>query len=387
MIMNRTRTTVAGRRFAVASAHPLASQVGLDMLRGGGNAVDAVVAMAAALNVVEPYMSGVGGTGLLLLHLSNGTTKTLNFSGNTPATATPDKLTPETQASGPRSCLIPGNVAGWLEALARHGTRSPTAVFAPAVHLARDGFPLHPLNVRLMSDFVPKLTPVGQRIFAGVKMRVGAMLRQPELGTTLAAIGQHGGDYFYRGPLARKIAEHVASVGGFLSLDDLAGYRPEWQEPAAVSYRGLTVRTCPPNCEGFQILQTLKLLETEDLQSLGHNSADYIHLLSEAMKLATADRIRYCGDPKFHDIPLAHLLSDGYCVERRRLIDRHKASCSEGERWRRSAGSGVVPPGKVDGLTTHFTAVDAEGNVASVTQSLGDAFGSRGLHPRDRRSR
>src|SRR5262245_44293935 len=165
MIANRTRTVVAGRHGAVASAHPLASQAGLDMLRDGGNAVDAVVAMAAALNVVEPYMSGVGGAGLLLLHLAAGTTKVLNFSGNTPAAATPERFTPETKAAGPRAALIPGNVAGWLEALRAHGTKAAAVAFEPAVRLAREGFPLHPLNVRLIGDSLPQLSAEGRRIY------------------------------------------------------------------------------------------------------------------------------------------------------------------------------------------------------------------------------
>lgn len=377
MNINRTRTVVAGRYGAVASAHPLASQAGLDILRGGGNAVDAIVAMAAALNVVEPYMSGVGGAGFLLLHLANDRTRVLNFSGNTPKAATADRFTPEKKAAGPCAPLIPGNVAGWLEALAKHGTRSAAVAFEPAIRLAQDGFPLHPLNVRLIGEFLPKLSPDGQRIFGAGKLRIGAMLRQPELAASLSLIAQGGAEYFYRGPLARRITEFVASQGGLLTYDDLAGYQPEWQEPAQVQYRGLTVKTTPPNSEGFQILQTLKLLEADDLKALGHNSADYIHLLSEAMKLATADRIRWGGDPKFHDIPLQRLLSDDYVSRRRQAINRTRASRSEGERWRGPIADGAIRPGNIEGLTTHLTAVDQQGNVASITQSLGDAFGSR----------
>src|SRR5688572_14595474 len=135
------------------------------MLRGDGNAVDALVAMAAALNVVEPYMSGVGGAGFLLLHLADGKTRALNFSGNTPAAARPDRFTPEKKAAGPCAALIPGNVAGWLEALQRHGTKSAAVAFEPAIRLAREGFPLHPLNVRLIGDSLPLLTAEGQRIY------------------------------------------------------------------------------------------------------------------------------------------------------------------------------------------------------------------------------
>ncbi len=375
MIANRTRAVVAGRNGAVASAHPLASQAGLEMLRVGGNAIDAIVAMAAALNVVEPYMSGVGGAGLLLLHLARGETKTLNFSGNTPAAATPDQFTPQSVEAGPRACLIPGNVAGWLEALRAHGTQPATAVFAPAIRLAEEGFPLHPLNVRLIEQSLPRLNPPAAQIYGKVPRRIGAILQQPELAVSLRLIAEHGADYFYCGPLAHRMADYVQSQGGLLTRDDLAGYEPEWQQPVGVKYRGLEVKTCPPNSEGFQILQTLKLLESTDLRALGHNSADYIHALSEAMKLATADRIRWGGDPRFDDVPLDRLLAEDYLAERRKLIDCRKASRSEGERWRGPHAAGTVLPGKIEGLTTHVTAVDSQGNVASITQSLGNGFG------------
>ncbi|MDA1014587.1 MAG: gamma-glutamyltransferase [Planctomycetota bacterium] len=375
MFENRLRPVVAGTHGAVASAHPLASQAGLDTLRNGGNAVDAVVSMAATLNVVEPYMSGVGGVGFLLLHLTDGPTRVLNFSGNTPAAATPDQFTPELQDVGPKACLIPGNVAGWFEALDSHGTQSATDVMSAAICLAEQGFPLHPLNAQIIEKTLPRLNPAGRAIYGKQPPRVGAVLRQPELAGTLRAIAQHGPDYFYRGPLAHRIADHIQAEGGLLSREDLAGYAPEWQEPISVTYRGFEVMTCPPNCEGFQMLQTLQLLEATDLRSLGHNSAEYIHLLSEAMKLATADRIHWCGDPKFHDIPLERLLSEDYAAARRQWMNPAVASKSEGERWSGSPTSDVVSPGKIDGLTTHLTAVDAVGNVASITQSLGNAFG------------
>ncbi len=377
----RTRPTVAGMCGAVASAHPLATGAGLDVLRAGGNAVDAVVATAAALNVVEPYMSGLGGVGFLLLHLSGGETKVLNFSGNTPAAATPDQFTPEQQDHGPRACLIPGSVAGWMEALRAHGTMPAAKVFAAAIRLAEEGFPLHPLNARLLELALPRLNDAGREVFSGVPCRLGAVLRQPDLAASFRGIGEHGADHFYHGELGGRIADYIGSQDGLLTREDLAGYTPDWESPISVSYRGLEVKTCPPNCEGFQILQTLKLLETTDLKSLGHNSADYIHVLSEAIKLAVADRIRWCGDPKFHPVPLDRLLSEDYTAGRRKLINPKQASRSEGERWRGPREAGVVSPGKTDGLTTHLAAVDAEGNVASITQSLGNAFGSGVMVP------
>jgi gamma-glutamyltranspeptidase/glutathione hydrolase len=390
----RTRPVVAGREGAVASAHPLASQAGLDILRDGGNAVDAVIAMAASLGVVEPYMSGVGGVGFLLLHLAGGaglnrqagwagppaaaggTTKTLNFSGNTPARGTPDQFTPDDQDLGPRACMIPGNVAGWCEALRSHGTKPVSEVLAPAIRLADRGFPLHPFNVLFMERALPRLNEPGMHIFGQVPMRVGAILRQPDLATSLRQIADGGPDEFYRGKLGHRIADYIQSQGGLLSRDDLAGYQPDWEEPISVNYRGLEVKTCPPNNEGFQILQTLKLLEAEDLASLGHNSPAYIHLLSEAIKLAVADRIEWSGDPRFRPVPLGRLLSDDYIAKRRTLIDRQHPSRSEGERWEGKRAAGVVGPGELGGLTTHMAAVDSQGNVASITQSLGNGFGS-----------
>jgi gamma-glutamyltranspeptidase/glutathione hydrolase len=363
-------------RAAVASAHPLASAAGIDKLKAGGHAVDAVVAMAVALGVVEPYMSGVGGVGFLLLHEARGATRVLNFCGNTPAKATPDKFTYESKECGIRAPLIPGNAAGWFEALRQYGRLPVESIFAPAIEHAERGFPLHPFNVDLIRSSLPRVNSAGQAIYQAVPLRIGAILRQPELGQTLRRLAAEGPDYFYRGELASRIDQFMRDEGGLLTGDDLAGYRPDWEIPIDVTYRGLTVRTCPPNNEGFQILQTLKLLEGHDLAALGHNSAEYIHLVAEAVKLAVADRIRWAGDPKFSPVPLERLFSESYIVERRQSIDRQHAARSEGERWRAAAAPRSVPPGSIDGLTTHLSAVDEEGNVASITQSLGHGFGS-----------
>jgi gamma-glutamyltranspeptidase/glutathione hydrolase len=361
---------------AVASAHPLASAAGLEMLKAGGHAVDAVVAMAAAVGVVEPYMSGVGGVGFLLLHEAQGTTRVLNFSGNTPARGTPDQFTYESRERGIRAPLIPGNAAGWFEALRQHGRLPAATVFAPAIEHAERGFPLHPFNVDLIRNSLPRLNPAGRAIYEQVPLRIGAILRQPELGRTLRNLAEQGPDYFYHGELAERIDRFMHDERGLITANDLAGYHPDWETPIDVTYRGHTVKTCPPNNEGFQILQTLKLLEFFDLVELGHNSTEYIHLLSEAVKLAVADRIRWAGDPRFSPVPLERLLSHAYAAERRKLINHQTASRSEGERWRGTPTATAVRPGNIDGLTTHLTAVDDEGNVASITQSLGHGFGS-----------
>lgn len=375
MPLSRTRPVVAGTHAAVASAHPLASAVGIDMLKAGGHAVDAVVAMAVALGVVEPYMSGVGGVGFLLLHEATGQTRVLNFCGNTPALATPDKFTNETKERGIKAPLIPGNVAGWFEAHRQYGRLPVERIFAPAAEFAERGFPLHPFNVEMIRSSMPRLNPAGVEIYGRVPLRIGALLKQPDLGRTLRKLASDGPDYFYRGELAGRIDRFMRDEGGLITRDDLASYRPDWETPIEIGYRGLTVKTCPPNNEGFQILQTLKLLEGYDLAALGHNTADYIHLVSEAVKLAVADRIRWAGDPRIQPVPLDRLLSESYVAERRKKIDRQRASSSEGERWRGKLPVEPVRPGHVEGLTTHLAAVDEQGNVASITQSLGNGFG------------
>jgi gamma-glutamyltranspeptidase/glutathione hydrolase len=361
---------------AVASAHPLASNVGIEILKEGGHAVDAVVAMAIALGVVEPYMSGVGGVGFLLLHDAAGATRVLNFCGNTPAAARPELFTNDSKEHGIKAPLIPGNVAGWFEAHRKYGRLPMQRLFAPAIEFAEQGFPLHPFNVVMINSSFPRLNEPGRAIYGAVPLRIGAVLKQADLGRTLRRLAGEGPEYFYLGELAERIDRHMRAEGGLITREDLAGYRPDWETPVEIPYRGLTVKTCPPNNEGFQILQTLKLLESYDLANLGHNSADYIHLVSEAVKLAAADRILYAGDPKYRPVPLERLLSESYVRERRGLINLQRASFSEGERWRGAAAQVPVAAGKVDGMTTHLAAVDAQGNVASITQSLGNGFGS-----------
>ena len=374
MSLSRTRPVVAGLNGAVASAHPLASQAGLRILQDGGNAVDAVVTMAAALAVVEPYMSGPGGVGFLLLNRADGSNATLNFSGRAPAAATPDKfdIAPDL---GSRACMVPGNVAGWCMALHHEGTMTLQQVFAPAIRHARDGFPLHPGNAKFIEDNRGRLNEVGLNIFSAAECRIGGVLQLPDLGNTFERISQEGPAVFYEGEIGQQIADYAQLHNGLLTREDMATYLPKWETPIEVSYRGNTVRTCPPNNEGFQILQTLKLLEEYDLASLEHNSTEYIHLLTEAIKIAVADRIQWGGDPDFRAIPIEQLLSDEYVAKRRTLIQTDKASRSEGERWMGPRPDHAIRSGS-EGLTTHLAAVDAEGNVASITQSLGNGFGA-----------
>lgn len=374
-VISSTRPVVVGNNGAVASAHPLATQAGLEMLKLGGNATDAAIAMAVALCVVEPYMSGPGGVGFLLLRLQDGSSKTLNFSGNTPALARPELFTKETQKDGPKACLIPGNVAGWVEAMVRHGSLSLEKVFAPAIEWASEGFCLHPFNRVIMDRSYPRLNEAGRQILGKFPFQLGQTIRQPDLARTLSTIARHGSEPFYHGEIAKQIGEYVRQQGGFLTTDDLARYQPTWETPIESSYRGHTIRTCAPNCEGFQILQNLRLLEGFDLAAMQHNSTDYVHLLVESVKVATADRIRYGGDPKFNPVPIEKLLAEDYIATRRGGIRLDRAAISSGERWVPEVLPESVTAGTPEGMTTHLAAVDRWGNVASITQSLGDGFG------------
>jgi gamma-glutamyltranspeptidase/glutathione hydrolase len=381
MELSRKRPVVGGRHGAVASAHPLASQAGLDMLRSGGNAVDAVVTMAATLAVVEPYMSGPAGVGFLLLHRPGSQPRVLNFSGTSPSGAVPEAFDEQTRELGPKSALVPGNVAGWFEAIASEGTRGAADIFAAAIRHGRDGFPLHPSNAHFIGVARPRLNDVGQKVFGGLEPRIGEIHISTDLADTYSRLVEEGPELFYTGELGHRLADYTQEQGGLITREDLAGYQPEWVDPIEVNYRGLTVRTPGPNNEGMQILETLKILEGFDLSALGHNSTEYIHLLSEAIKLAVADRIRWCGDPKFSPVPLDQLLSDAYAATQRERIDRVRASVVEGERWGGFREGDFVAPGKIDGLTTHLSAVDVDGNVASITQSLGNGFGSGVMVP------
>ena len=215
--LSRTRPSVGGLNGAVASAHPLASQAGLETLRNGGNAIDAIVATAATLNVVEPYMSGIGGVGFLLFHPAGGDTRVLNFSGYAPRAATADQLTPEDQDIGPKACLVPCNLGGWLEALQAHGTQPADQVFSRAIELAERGFPLHPVNARMIEATLPRLNEAGHAIYGQVEPRIGSVLRQPALAETLRDLAAHGAEWFHGGSLGEKMADYIQSEGGLLT--------------------------------------------------------------------------------------------------------------------------------------------------------------------------
>ena len=375
------RPTVMGTRGAVASAHPLASMSGIRMLLEGGNAVDAAVAVASTLNVVEPFMSGAAGIGLMLISRArNRERHVLDFIGPAPRGADPARCTETELAGGPKSCATPGNLGGWLTALERFGSMPRQKVLAPAIDLAENGVPLTFANVKFFEQSRAQLarSAEAERLFLGNGgPRPGKVVTYKELAATLRQVAEGGLEAFYRGPIARTVTRAVQEAGGWLAMEDLAAFKPEWREPLAIPYRGREVCSVPPPFSAFQMLETLNILEGFDLAGWGHNSPDYLHHLIEAIKLGSADRLAYAysGTP-----PIAGLVSKAYAASQRARIDPARAAVSEGERHNRERLAGQIGEGHpaqfVNEQTTHFACADAEGTVVSVTQTLGVAFGS-----------
>ena len=259
-----TRPVSMGSNGMVTTAHPLASISGIKILSQGGNAFDAAVAVASTLNVVEPYMSGIGGIGLALIYVKKENRfRCLNFSGKAPENATPEKFTPETKALGILSSLIPGNVSGWLTLHETYGTMDLGNLFSSAINYAQNGFPLTYLNSQFIQKSKDRVSPFpsGSILLNKGKSppKPGSILKMPQLAESLKKIAQHGKDIFYKGKLAEQIVAGNQQLGGIFTLDDLYHYESEWQEPISINYHGYDILTTPPNSSGFQILETLEM--------------------------------------------------------------------------------------------------------------------------------
>ncbi len=374
------RPTVTGTRGMVASAHPLASLAGARILLDGGNAFDAVVAVAAALNVVEPYMSGIAGVGYALVYSAGeDRVRALDYCGRTPHKATPDAFNSESaQDAGSRSCLAPGACGGWLALLERYGRMDREAVFAPAIELAENGFAVTVKNATFIQGTVPRMRPTGARVIlsGGRAPLPGEVLVQKDLARTFRRVVEGGAEVFYKGDLAREIGEFMQGEDGLLSERDLGDFEVEWTDGISTSYRGYEVFCPPPPSAGFQILETLNMLEAYPLDKLGHHSEESLHLFIEAAKLANADRVEYAAA---ENAPIEGLLSKGYAEKRRQLIGE-RAGVGRGEYYRTDRLPGEMAPGQeadwITECTTHFDVIDGEGNAVAITQSLGSGFGS-----------
>ena len=382
------RSTVTGTRGMVSSGHPLASLAGLRVLMQGGNAVDATVATAAALNVVEPYMSGIGGVGYMHIYSADRKEhKILDYVGLTPrATRLEAYGTDAEKDRGPLSPLVPAACGGWLAALERYGRLSAREVFAPAIEYAEGGFALTVKNHEFFAGNAADLAryPSSARAYlpAGRAPAPGEVLKQEELAGTFRRVAEEGAEVFYRGELARRICDFMAETGGFLDAGDLERFEPAWLDPVGVDYRGYRVYAPPPPCQAVQYLMLLNIMEGFDVAGMGHNGAETLHRFIEAGKLAMVDRATYAA---VDSPPTAGLLSKEYAAQRRALIGE-RATPTGGERFNSAPPEGAFGAGDPQAwmkneCTTHFDAVDADGNGVAVTQSLGSGFGSAMVVP------
>ena len=366
------RPSVMGRNGMVTSGHALASQAGIQTMMAGGNAVDAAIATAAALGVVEPAGSGVGGDGFIFIYWAETEqVVAVNATGPAPCAATRETYLKNggIPMKGMRSVSVPGLVDGWLLAHERYGTLKLEEVFTPAISLCEEGFPVsHRLagglrgeNARFAAE------PDTRAIFTndGNPIPAGELLANPDLGTTLRQIAKYGREIFYEGEIAKTIDEFSRAYNGLLTAEDLANYHAHWADPIHINYRGYEVYEMPPNSSGHILLQELNIVELFDLQTLGCNTAESVHLMVEAKKLAFADREKYMADPNWVDIPIEGMLSKSYAAEQAKRIDFEKAAVD-------------VPAGGPEAHedTTCFCAADHAGNLVCVLQSIQSGFGS-----------
>ncbi len=374
-----TRSEVIASQGMVATSHPLATQIGLDVLKQGGSAVDAAIAANAALGLMEPTGNGIGGD--LFAIVWDAKTQRLygyNGSGRSPQSLTLEWFQQQGLSDipphGPLPVTVPGAVDAWFALHARFGKLPMRKVLAPAIGYAERGFPLTEVIAHYWALSVPRLAkfPGFSEQFTrdGRAPAKGEIWRNPNLARTLDRIARGGRDAFYKGEVARIIGDYFKAQGGFLSAEDLAAHRGEWVEPVSTNYRGYDVWELPPNGQGIAALQMLNILEGFDLKSYGFGSVEYLHLLTEAKKLAFADRARWYADPAVAKLPVRGLLSKSYADERRKLISMDRAAASV------DAGH----PELDEGDTIYLTTADAAGNMVSLIQSNYRGMGS-GMSP------
>jgi gamma-glutamyltranspeptidase/glutathione hydrolase len=374
-------TTLAGRsavyapNAAIATSQPLATAAGLEILQNGGNAVDAAVAAAAVLGVVEPHMTGIGGDAFAMIWSpADDQLHGLNASGRSGSLMTRqallDRGLDEVPTRSPESITVPGALAGWAALLERFGTITLAEALQPAIRIAENGFPVSPI---IATQWAEQERVLGRDDGASATYLVdgerapaaGEWFRNPDLARVYREIASRGIGHMYGGSLGARIAEHVRSLGGFLTADDMAAHEVEWVEPVSVPYRGYRLWELPPNGQGIAALEMLRIVEPYDLAGMGHNSAEYLHHLIEAKKLAYADLAQYVGDADHVTVPPERLLSDEFVEARRTLIDAGRAAD------RPEPGRAVTAS-----ETIYLTAADESGMMVSFINSVYDEFGS-----------
>ena len=366
------RPLVTGRQAMVTSLEPLASMAGMRILQEGGNAFDAAVATAAAVTVLDPRMSSIGGNGFATIYVAKTReVRALNFYGTAPKRATPEVYAGKDYSRGYLSVPIPSSLKGYAALHEEYGKQPWPQVLQPAIELAENGFVMTEKLSESIANHRELLSqfPSSQRVFLpdGHVPRPGDIFKQPDLARTLKEIAAGGASAFYEGELANRIAAFYQEHGGVLSKNDLESYRALWLKPVSTSYRGYRLYTQPPSSSAIAVLEQLNILEGYQLETLGHNMPEYLHLIGEVMRLAVADRNRYVGDPDFVYVPVEKLLSKDYANERRALIHLDSTMPTT------TAGDFAQPR---ESHTTHLNVVDADGNMVALTQTLGAEFGS-----------
>ena len=398
------RPTIVAQHGMVAAGHPLAAEAGMRILKAGGNAIDAAIATWAVQGEVEPGMTGLGADMFVLYYnAQSGQVKFINGTGFAAQAATIDfyKSKGGIPDEGPLSIAVPGAVSGAAYAVKTYGTKPLTEVLAPAIEIADNGFPITEALAQGLQSGKEKLAkyPSSTRLWFkdGKPLAMGDIMRNPDLARTLRAIAAQGPDAFYKGDIAKNTTAFLKANGGIITEADLAAMAAFEDTPVHVNYRGVEVYECPPNSQGYVMLEALNILEGYNLKEMGRNSGPYLHAVTEALKLSFADRNAYIGDPKFvPNIPMAQLLSKEYAAARRSQIDPNRAIVGEpapgDPRAMKPTTAGqaqvysspqttptvVKPfdPDEILNLTTYLTVIDKDHNMVSLTSSLLSGFGS-----------
>ena len=369
-----TRSEVIAQNGMVCTSQPLATQVGLDILKKGGSAIDAAIAANATLGLMEPTGCGIGGD--LFAIIWDAKTQQLygiNASGRSPKNLTLDYFKKEGMekipAHGALPVSVPGTVDGWFELHKKFGKLPMKDILNPAIQYAETGFPVSELIAYYMGRSIPFYQSKGFPNIAetytinGQAPEKGQIFKNPDLAKTYQKIAKGGRDAFYKGDIAKTIAKFIQEQGGFLSYEDLADHRSEWIDPVSTNYRGYDVWELPPNGQGIAALQILNIMEQYDVKEMGFGSADYFHTFTEAKKLVFEDRAKYYADMDFANVPVERLISKAYAKERKELIDMNRAGNYE---------AGEISAGE----TIYLTVADKEGNMISLIQSNYRGMGS-----------
>ena len=372
-----SRSEVIGQNGMVATSHPLATQIGLDILKQGGTAVDAAIAANIALGLMEPTGNGIGGDLFAIIwDAQSNKLHGLNASGPAPMNLSIDYFEEQglkkIPAYGPLPVTVPGAVDGWVKLHEKFGKLKFKSLFEPTIEYAEKGFPITETIAYYLDksqkrfEKYPNFSEVW--IKNGRMPQKGEIFKNPQLANTLRIIAEKGRAGFYEGEIAQTMANFVQAQGGFLTYDDLAGFHSEWTQPVSSNYRGYDVWELPPNGQGIAALQILNILENYDLKKMGLFSSEYIHLFTEAKKIVFADRAKYYADPNFSNIPVNELISKSYAKERAKLINLDKAS--------KANDAGILKSGD----TIYLTVADKFGNMVSLIQSNYRGMGS-GMMP------